>query len=112
MADNLATVVAAICIPLQRCFAMPVELVDDIMPPIPHPMHHTGQNIRRDVVTLSHPSRRGDPGGLPHVPNLAVIGLVSVHALGESQARIGMAVVGGLAQPLRRPPPATRHAAP
>ena len=49
------------------------------MPPFLQPMHRAGQDIPRDVVTLDPPSRRaqrGDPGGLPHKPDLAGVGMV------------------------------------
>ena len=38
------------------------------------------QDVRGDVMPLYDLSRCGDPGGLPYVPNLAGVGLVSVHA--------------------------------
>ena len=46
-------------------------------------MYHAGQNISGDVVPLRDPSRRCDPSGLPHMPNLAGVGPVSVHAISE-----------------------------
>jgi len=46
------------------------------------------------------------------MPNLAGVGLVSVHVTGEVQARVGAAVLGGLARPLQRLPLAARDAAP
>jgi len=106
----LAPVIAAILSALQRSSTEHLELVDWIMPPLPQPMYHAGHDIRGDVVALRDPSRRGDPGGLPHVPNLAGVRLVSVHAIGESNARLGEPVLGGLAHPLYHPPLATRDA--
>jgi hypothetical protein len=66
------------------------------MPPLPQPMNHFGRDIRGNVVTLHDPSRCGDAGGFPHTPDLAEVWLVSVHAGGESEARVGVAVLGGL----------------
>jgi len=60
---------------------------------LPQPMYHACQDIWGDVVPLYDLSRRGDPVGLPYVPNLAGVGLVSVHANGECQARIGFASI-------------------
>ena len=51
------------------------------MPPASR-LYHATQDIRRDVVALHDPSRRGDPGGLIHMPNLAGVGLVSVYFTG------------------------------
>jgi len=116
-AHNLAPVVLAKRSPLQRFSAKPVKHVD-CMSPLPQPMHHAGQDIRGDVVTLHVPSRHGDPGGLPHMPNLAGVGLIHVHVSGEFQASVsvavlaGVAVLGGLAPPLYRLPLAPRDAAP
>jgi len=45
------------------------------------------------------------------MPNLAGVGIVSVHGSGELQARFGDAVLGGLAPTLLRPPLASRDAA-
>jgi hypothetical protein len=39
-------------------------------------MHHTGQDIRGDVVSLHYPNRRGDTAGLTHMPNLAGVGTI------------------------------------
>ena len=61
------------------------------MPPVSQPMYHDGRDVQGDVVPLRDPSRRGDPGGLPHVPNLADVGLASVHLSDDSQARLGEA---------------------
>jgi hypothetical protein len=82
-AHNLAPLVAAILGPLQRLTTKQVELAAWIISPLMQPMPYADQYIRGDVVTLLEPSRRGDPGGLHHVPNLAGVGLVSVHASGE-----------------------------
>jgi len=82
------------------------------MSPLPQPMYHAGQDIWGDVVPLHDPNRRVVPGGLPHVPNHPGVGLVSVHPLGESQARVHVAVLSGLAHPLHCTPLATRDAVP
>ena len=60
-------------------------------------MYHACQDIREYVVPHYDLSRCGGAGGLPYVPNLAGVGLVSVHASVECQAPIGVAVLGGLA---------------
>jgi len=116
MAHNLAPLVAAKSTPVQRLYAEPFEEADYIMLPCraprPRPIYHAGQDIRGDFVPGHDASRHGDPGGLPHVPNLAGVWLVYVHASGESQARVGFSVLGSLAQPLRRPPLTARDAAP
>ena len=112
LAHNLATVVVAIRNPLRRSYAAIGKLLNYIMPPFPQPMYHGGQDIRGDVVTLHDPSRRGDTGGLHHVPNLSGVGTICVHASGEYRARLGVAKFGGLALPLQRPPLAARDAAP
>ena len=75
-------------------------------------MYHAGQDIRGNVVPIHDPSGRGRPGGIPHMPNLAGVGVVSVHVIGETQACVGDAVLGGLAQPFVRPPLAARDSAP
>ena len=60
MAQNLAPVVEAMLIPLQRAYAEHIELVNWIMRPHSQPMRHAGQDIRGDVVTVvDDPSRRG-----------------------------------------------------
>jgi hypothetical protein len=38
--------------------------------------------------------------------------MVSVHVKGETLARVDVAIIGGLVQPLQRPPLAARDAAP
>jgi len=44
-------------------------------------MCHACQDVRGDVVVSFYDlSRFGGAGGLPYVPNLADVGLVSVHA--------------------------------
>jgi len=111
-AHNLTLVVVAKLAPLHHSSAKLVESVDWIMTPLPQPMYHAGQDDLGDVVPLRDPSRRGDPSGLLHLPNLAGVGLVSVHATGELQARVGLANFCGLAPPLHRPPLAPRDAAP
>jgi hypothetical protein len=83
MAHNLAPIVVAIPTPLQQFSAEMLEHVDWIMTPLTQPMHHAGQDIRGYVVPLHDLSRRGDPGGLPNVPNLAGIWNVQVHATSE-----------------------------
>jgi hypothetical protein len=79
-AHNLAPVVVAILIPHQRLSANFVEHSEWItLPcnaPLPQPIYNAGQDIRGDFVTFHDPSRRGDPGGFPHVPNLAGVGEV------------------------------------
>ena len=73
----------------------------------------TGQDVRGDVVVSFYDlSRFGGAGGLPYVPNLAGVGLVSVHASVECQASIGVAVIGGLAPPSHRHLLAPRDAVP
>ena len=91
---------------------MTVSLFDWIMSPLLYPMYHADQDIRGDVVPIRDPSRRSDPGGLPHVPNLSGARMVSVHMIGEFHACIGVAAFGGLAPPLGRPPLAVLHTAP
>jgi hypothetical protein len=63
-------------------------------------------------MSLHDPSRRDYPGGLHHVPNLAGVGKVCVHVLGETLALDGFAILGGLAYPLLGLPFATLDAAP
>jgi hypothetical protein len=74
-------------------------------------MYHAGQDIWGDIMPLYGLSRRGDPGGLPNMPNLAGVWNVHVHANCELQARVGEAIFGGLAPPLLRLPLAARDAA-
>jgi len=77
MAHDLAPFVLAILISLNRHSTKLVEFchpVDWIMPPLPQPIQHVGQDILRDVVTLHDPSRRGHTGGLPNMSNLAAVG--------------------------------------
>jgi len=116
MAHNLAPLVEAKIRLLQRFSAKLIEqirwIIGWITRRLLQPMQHASQDILGDVMPLRDPSRRGDPGGLPHVPNLAGVGLVSVHARGESQACVAEAVLGGLAQPLQRLSLATSDAAP
>ena len=109
-AHDLAPLVEAILSPLQRFFTKPFEPCS-IMSPLPQPMNHAGQDIQGDVMALHETSQRGDPGGLPHVPNLAGVGMVTVHEIGELQASGGGAILGCLAPPLHRPPLAPRYAA-
>ena len=111
MAHNLAPLVEAKLSPLHRCSAHQVEPADWITPPLPQPMYHVGQNIRGDVVALHEASRLGDPGGLRHVPDLTGVGLISIHVIGEVQARVGEAVLGSLTYPPRRHLLTTRDAA-
>ena len=61
-------------------------------------------------MALHEPSRHSNPGDVLNLPNLAGVGIVSVYATGESQARVGMAALSGLAHPLHRPPLAPRDA--
>jgi len=112
LSQNLAPVVAAIPSPLQCFSAEQLQLGYYIMSPLPQPVHHAGQDIRGDVVTLHDSSRRGDPGGLHHMPNLAGIGAIHVHVGGEVLARSGVAKFRGLAKPLYRLPLAARDAMP
>ena len=113
LAHNLAPVVAAIFVTLQRCSAKRGECACWILPRQLQPMNHARQGIRGNVVKNLHVSdRRGDSGGLPHLPNLAGVRIVQVYARGEFQARPLEAVLGGLAQALHRQPLATRDAAP
>jgi len=107
---NLAPLIVAILIPLQRRSTKCLEQINSILTRLSQPVYHAGQDIRGDVVPLHDPSRRGNSGSLPHVPNLAGVGLVSVHAKGEFRARVDEAVLGGLAQPLHRVPLAARDA--
>jgi hypothetical protein len=72
-------------------------------------MYHAGQDIRGNVVM--DPNQCGHPGSIRHVPNLTGVGMVAVHAIGELQASGGVAVLGGLATLLHRPPLAPRDAA-
>jgi hypothetical protein len=46
------------------------------------------------------------------MPSLAGVRLVSVHVIGEYEARLGVAFIGGLAILLHRPPLAARDATP
>ncbi len=82
------------------------------MTPLPQPMYHACQDIWEYVVPLYDLSRCGEAGGLPYVPNLAGVGLVSVHASAECQAPIGVAIIGGLAPPSHRHLLAQRDAVP
>ena len=75
-AQNLASFVAAKRSPLQRSYTKHIDDINDIMTPLPQPLYHACQDIRGDVVTLCDPSRRGDPGGLPHKPSDAGVGKV------------------------------------
>ena len=112
MAHNLAPFVLAIRSPLQRYATTLLELLDRTVSPLPQPMYYAGKDIRGDIVPLRDPSRRGDRGGIPHVPNLAGVGKVCVHVKSELRARFGVAVLGGLAQPPHRRLFAPRDAAP
>ena len=112
MARNLAVFVEAILNPLHRSTATPLEFSEYIMPPLGQPIDHAVQNIQGDIVTIHDPSRRDRPGGLPHMPSLAGVWKICIHADGESQARPSMVKLGGLAAPFNRPPLATRDTAP
>jgi hypothetical protein len=70
-AHNLAPFVDAIRSPFQRASAYNVEHVDLIVSPFMQPMYYAGKDVRGDVVPLHGLGRCGDPGGLPHMPNLA-----------------------------------------
>jgi len=84
-------------------------------------MNHAVQHVRRNVKTfrarplrcalrtrrdklkgLLHMPNLAGVWGLLHMPNLAGVGKVDVHSSGELQARLGEAVLDGLAQPLHR----------
>jgi len=75
-------------------------------------MYHAGQDIRGDVVPLHDSGRSGNPGGIPHMSNLAGVGMVSVHVSCELSARFSVAKFGGPTRPLFRPLLAPRDAAP
>jgi len=95
-AHHLTPVVDAKLSPVLRHSEKPVEHSDWIMPTLPQPIYHAGQDIRGDVVTLHDPSRHGDSGGLLHMPNLAGVGMVCVHGTGELHTRVGIATLCGL----------------
>jgi hypothetical protein len=57
------------------------------------------------------PGQRGDRGWILHTPIFACVGRVSVHVIGESQARVDVAEFSGPAQPRYCLPLAARDAA-
>jgi hypothetical protein len=108
LAQNLTPFVAAKLTPLP---SLCTDTSNGLWPPFRN-LYHAGQDIGGNVVPLHKLSRRRDTHGIPHMPNLTGVGVISVHAKGESRACVVVAILCGLAQPLQRPPLAPRDAAP